>query len=709
MLRPTVGQISRFTHGRTCPVCDGSDSDPRGQGRRCHGFLSGDGEWVHCSREDHAGRARYHPESRTYSHKAAGPCPCGEEHAPADPLDDLRKSKSRKAAGNGQSTREIDHVYKYRDADGKVISETVRYKNPKDFVQRQPTGSGQYKWSLKGISPVLYNLPALLAADPSDPVWIVEGEKDADQLGAVGLLATTNPMGALKWREAYSETLAGRSCFIIPDNDQDGRKHAQQVAQSLHGKGATVRVVELPGLPEKGDVSDFLAAGGTVDQIRELGDSAPVWSPLSPILMDEEDEEIGADVQDPIGEVDPNAFHGPLGRLALATQPETEANPLFVLIQLLTLFGIAAGRRPHFIVSATRHYLNLFIALIAMSGFGRKGSSAHVAKEIWRKINPTFTDENIVDGLNSGAGLLHHLRDPSRRVSGKGTIEDEGVADKCRVFLESELSSVLMQGHRENDPLLGHLRKFFDGDDVVRSNTKDPVKVTGGHVSIIGHCTPADLALHLSDVDKSNGTANRFWFLHGVRSKLLPRGGNIFKLLDDDTDLAIQEDLRKLKAAIEFAQTVDVIYRSAEVEARWDQLYREFNNIPPGRIGGFFVRAPVIVLKAASIFALSECKRVMENAHLDAALAIWKHSDRSLRYIFKADVDPRAEQLLAALDKNPEGLTKRQIHQDVFKGHLDAITRDELLSRLLADRTIVLTPPVSRGGRPAGRYQRKVW
>jgi AAA domain len=267
--------IQRFTHGRKCPVCQGSDNDPRGQGNRCHGFISG--EWVHCSREEHAGRATYHLQSQTWSHKATGSCPCGVEHAPSL---ELPKPKFNRGV--------IEHIYKYRDADGKVVHETVRYKNPKQFLQRRPLGGNKYAWDLTGIEPVLYNLPAILAADDGEPVWIVEGEKDADRLGTEDLLATTNPMGAGKWRDSYSDYLRNRSCFIIADNDPPdpahgfpegrGMHHAKQVASSLQGKAAAVRIVCLP---VGKDASDFLDAGNTIDQLRGWADAAPLWKPAN--------------------------------------------------------------------------------------------------------------------------------------------------------------------------------------------------------------------------------------------------------------------------------------------------------------------------------------------------------------------------------------------------------------------------------------------
>ena len=191
---------------------------------------------------------------------------------------------------------------------------------------------------------------------------------------------------------------------------------------------------------------------------------AQAWSPAAVIEAVEEDIDVGDDEREPVRNVDPVAYHGVLGELALKTQPETEADPLFVMLHLMSYFGVWVGRNPHFVVSAHRHYLNLFIGIIGPSGVGRKGTASDVATEIWRKIDPVFTDDKIMGGLNSGAGLLYHLRDGSQKSGKNGKSEpDDGVTDKRHVFLEPELASVLMGGHRENDPMLSQLRLFFDG------------------------------------------------------------------------------------------------------------------------------------------------------------------------------------------------------------------------------------------------------
>lgn len=158
--------------------------------------------------------------------------------------------------------KRIAATYDYRDKSGELLFQSVRYE-PKSFRYRRPNSAGGYEWNLAEAKLVLYRLPELLQADPLSPVCIVEGEKDVDALRAIGITATCNPMGALKWKDEFSESLKGFDCVILPDNDKSGREHARQVANSLLGKASGVRIVELPSLPEKGDISDWLAAGNS--------------------------------------------------------------------------------------------------------------------------------------------------------------------------------------------------------------------------------------------------------------------------------------------------------------------------------------------------------------------------------------------------------------------------------------------------------------
>lgn len=154
--------------------------------------------------------------------------------------------------------------YDYYDASGCLQYQVVRFE-PKDFRQRRPDGAGGWVWNLRGVDRVLYRLPDLAG---HQTVVIVEGEKDADRLWAVGIPATTSVGGAGKWKDAYTAQLVAaqiQSVIVIPDNDEPGRQHAAQIAQSAQQAGLSVRLVTLPGVPAKGDVSDYLRTHAEAD------------------------------------------------------------------------------------------------------------------------------------------------------------------------------------------------------------------------------------------------------------------------------------------------------------------------------------------------------------------------------------------------------------------------------------------------------------
>jgi putative DNA primase/helicase len=179
--------------------------------------------------------------------------------------------------GNGsKDPKKICETYDYTDEAGNLLFQSVRFE-PKSFSQRRPNGKGG--WIYKGIfkngtRPVLYRLPIVVeAVREGRTIFVVEGEQDVHRLEREGLTATTNPMGAGKWREEFSDTLAGADVKIIPDNDRPGRKHARKVAKSLRGRARNVQIVELPGLPVAGDVSDWFDGDGTVEQLQSLPSS----------------------------------------------------------------------------------------------------------------------------------------------------------------------------------------------------------------------------------------------------------------------------------------------------------------------------------------------------------------------------------------------------------------------------------------------------
>ena len=168
----------------------------------------------------------------------------------------------------------IQRIHSYYDADGAEAYQALRMY-PKSFRLRQPDGKGGYLHNIKGITPLPYNLPAIISR-PTEPVFIVEGEQCADVLIEAGLVATTNHGGAGKWGEEHAQHLEGRNVIVMPDNDQVGHRHADAVVASLWGKANQIKRVDLPGLPDKGDVVDYLRAHTLEELVGEVRKVEPL-------------------------------------------------------------------------------------------------------------------------------------------------------------------------------------------------------------------------------------------------------------------------------------------------------------------------------------------------------------------------------------------------------------------------------------------------
>ena len=198
-------------------------------------------------------------------------------HDPAQPRRPAPKPTPPKPSGNAKSERKSRGkfvcAYPYRDENGKLLFEACRYEREdggKTFSLRQPDPDkpGEYKYTKEGVRLVLYRLPEVCAAiQAGKPVFVCEGEKDCDNMAAIGYTATTNPMGAGKWHSGhYTDSLKGADLYVIPDNDDVGRTHAQAVAQAASKVAKSVRILDLTKacekLPPKGDATDFFKLMG---------------------------------------------------------------------------------------------------------------------------------------------------------------------------------------------------------------------------------------------------------------------------------------------------------------------------------------------------------------------------------------------------------------------------------------------------------------
>ena len=194
-------------------------------------------------------------------------------------------------------------LYDYRDENGQLIYQVVRIEKPgekKKTLQRRPDPAGGWIWGLGSIERTLYRLPELLESPPTETVYVAEGEKCVEALRAVGLTATCNSGGATKWVADMSRHFARRNVVILPDHDEIGRRHSIMVARDAEPWCESVKIVELPGLADKGDIVDWFASGKTVEDLKHRAKAT------KPYVDTEDDGEIAFD-RDAAPQSDSNA------------------------------------------------------------------------------------------------------------------------------------------------------------------------------------------------------------------------------------------------------------------------------------------------------------------------------------------------------------------------------------------------------------------
>jgi len=163
-------------------------------------------------------------------------------------------------------------IYDYRDEAGKLRFQVCRKPKKGGFPQRRPDGVGGWIWNLDGVERVPYRLPELLAAVAAgETIYIAEGEKGVEALRRAGLAATCSPGGAGKWPpQQFQQYFRGADVVVLPDNDDAGRSHGNDVVCDLLGI-ARVRVLDLAqhhdNFPPKADPFDWFALGRSVEDL----------------------------------------------------------------------------------------------------------------------------------------------------------------------------------------------------------------------------------------------------------------------------------------------------------------------------------------------------------------------------------------------------------------------------------------------------------
>lgn len=389
---------------------------------------------------------------------------------------------------------------------------------------------------------------------------------------------------------------------------------------------------------------------------------------------------------------DDKAFIGLPGRIVHLIEPESEADPVALLLQALISFGNAIGRTAHYRVGADRHFANLFTVLVGATSKARKGVSWSAIRDLFARADPTWADQCVQSGLSTGEGLVWAVRDPIEQ----GKVLDEGVEEKRLLAIEQEFAQPLKLMARENNILSTILRQAWDTGTLRTITKTKPAQATGAHISVVGHITKEELRRYLTETEQGNGFGNRILWSCVRRSKFLPDGGQL-------NEVAVIKLAEQLKKALDFARKVGLVKRDNEAREMWHEIYRDLSEGRLGLLGALTNRAEAQVTRLSMVYALMGRSAVVRREHLEAALALWNYVEASARFIFGGSLgDPIADEIWRALRNSPQGMTRTEISQ-VFQGHRRHSQLDRALS-VLVESGMVTCRREPTGGRPEQRW-----
>ena len=210
-------------------------------------------------------------------------CPFHDDHNPSMSINEEKQVYYCHACSRGGTLyvkRRIVETYDHYDENGNFVYQIVRYF-PKSFSYRVKGDDGKWIYNTEGIKKILYRLPELIKADKDKPIIFVEGGKDVNNVRKLGLESTTYFLVKGEWPEEFNKYFKDRIVILCPDNDDTGRQCSFNIGKSLSGVAKQVKWLELPGLTDKEDISDWIKKGGTAEDLQKLIDAAPDFNSIA--------------------------------------------------------------------------------------------------------------------------------------------------------------------------------------------------------------------------------------------------------------------------------------------------------------------------------------------------------------------------------------------------------------------------------------------
>lgn len=574
--------------------------------------------------------------------------------------------------------------WRYVNASGELMFCTARFDLADGKVVLPQCygrfGRSHKQWCWKSLpeNRPLYGLHKLRSM-PKATVLLVEGEKTAD--AAQDLLpeyiAMTWSGGSKTMAKSDFSPLHEREIIIWPDNDKPGLDAACTLCKLLAGKSQSLGIV-MPAKdwPEGWDLADESPEGLDIRQRLQnaLEPKAflqtyrncfhKVETKLENQPQPATDEEF--DIKEwPKFSMD--ACPGILGDFVSLATRDSEADPAAVCITALVRFcaevyGIAPNKGPHILVGETVHPPRLFVVICGNSSKARKGTSRYPVAKLFSRALCQSTDLRDLrlpiparesgGPLSTGEGLAYHVRDLTdseierlQKQNPDKDIHDKG--DKRLMIMDEEFASGLACTKREGNTLSMGIRCFWDSGDYSPLTKNNPITVKGAHINIITHITMQELAVCLGEVQAFNGFGNRFLWICARRSKLVA----LPSPMPDDELGPIQREMWRIVAT---AQKRGAVTMSADCLEYWQGIYPDLSKEHSGLVGNIINRAEAQTLRLALAYALLDGKDVINQPHLQAALAMWKYAEASALYIFgDKTADPLEAKIMEALKNGP--------------------------------------------------------
>ena len=380
--------------------------------------------------------------------------------------------------------------------------------------------------------------------------------------------------------------------------------------------------------------------------------------------------------------IDAAAMHGLAGEVIRTLQPSTEADPAGLLLDLLTSFGNVVGAGPHCMVDGARHEARLNVVLAGDTARSRKGTARRQINQLMERAFPDWTRRCVIGGLSTGEGLIAAFR-----------VDDDGVAQEPRLLVaEDEYGRLIVVANRDGATLSHVVRQAWDSGTLNVLTRKDPLRLRGAHISIIGHITLLELELRLREVDMANGFANRHLWIMVRRSQRVPARQGL-------TEPRSKRLASLIATAARNALAIRRVERSAGAEVLWEKIYYALDDHLPGKLSGVLARIEAQLVRLSLIYALIDCSDVIQTEHVWAACAVLDYSVASAAFLFGNETGNRvADRLLRGLlTVYPSGLDGTD-QRKLFSNHISATELGGARSRL-EKLGLITTVEEKSGGR----------